>query len=120
MTHLSCGRGRSARWWLGLARGFPPMSLRVVVVASLLLASTAHAQDASLKGKFQDGTTRSPISGVQLKLTNFADSADVHRATAGDNGAFQIEGLGVHSYRLEATRLGYAPLTIVIRVTQKG
>ena len=96
------------------------MSLRAVVIASLLLAPAAHAQGTTLRGTFQDGTTRSAVPGVQLTLTSFADTADVHRATAGDDGRFEIGGLGVHSYRLEAKRLGYAPLKIVIRVTKKG
>src|SRR5262249_2970016 len=43
-----------------------------------------------------------------------------HRATAKDDGSFEITGLAVHSYKLEATRLGYAPLTQVIRVTKAG
>ena len=37
-----------------------------------------------------------------------------------DDGTFEVPGLGVHSYRLEATRLGYAPLKQVIRVTRAG
>ncbi len=96
------------------------MHLRALLFAlSLALAPTlSHAQANSLHGKFMDPTSNSPISGVQVKLTNFADSSDVQRATGHEDGTFEVTGLGAHSYRLEATRLGYAPLKIVIRVTQ--
>jgi hypothetical protein len=83
-------------------------------------ATTAPAAPAtSLKGKFQDPTTRVAVSGVQIKLTNLADTSDVRRVTAKDDGSFELTGLAVHSYRLEATRLGYAPLVQIIRVTRK-
>jgi len=97
------------------------MLLRAALLASLLLApAVSHGQATSLRGKFRDPTSRGAVSGVQVTLKSFADTADVHRATAGDDGAFEVTGLGVHSYRLEATRMGYAPLRIVIRVTKKG
>ncbi len=88
--------------------------------ALLLLPTLAHAQVTSLKGRFVDPTNNAAISGVQLKLTNFADTADVRRVTGKDDGTFEVTGLGVHSYRLEAARLGYATLRQVIRVTRSG
>ncbi len=97
------------------------MSLRAVLLSSLLLTpALSHAQATSLRGKFQDPTSKGAVSGVQVTLTSFADSADVHRATAKDDGTFEITGLGEHSYRLEAKRMGYATLRIVIRVTRKN
>jgi outer membrane beta-barrel protein/carboxypeptidase family protein len=76
-------------------------------------------QATSVKGRFQDPTTRAAVPGVQIKLTNLADTTDVRRVTAKDDGSFDLAGLAVHSYRLEATRLGYAPLVQIIRVTKK-
>lgn len=103
------------------------MRLRATLVTAVLLllpglvqAQTDSTQATSLRGKFQDPITRAAVPGVQVKLTSMADTSDVHRATAGDDGAFEIKGLGVHSYRLEATRLGYAPLRQIIRVSRKG
>ncbi len=98
------------------------MPLRAALFATLLLLSpaTLWAQATSLRGTFQDPSTRTPVPGVQVKLTSFTDTSDVHRATARDDGTFEVTGLGVHSYRLEATRLGYTPLKIVIRVTKMG
>jgi hypothetical protein len=55
-----------------------------------------------------------------VKLTKFTDTTDVRRATAKDDGTFEIGGLGVHSYRLEASRVGYAVLKQVIRVTERN
>ena len=97
------------------------MPLRAGLLASLWLLSPtlSHAQVTSLRGKFDDPTSSSAVSGVQVKLTAAADTSDVHHVTGRDDGKFEITGLGVHSYRLEATRLGYAPLRMVIRVTKK-
>lgn len=97
------------------------MPVRAALLAGLLLLLPAlsHAQATSLRGKFQDASTQAVVPGVQVKLTDMADTSDVHRATAKDDGTFEILGLGIHSYRLEATRLGYAPLRTIIRVTKK-
>jgi len=99
------------------------MPFRTVALAALvlLIPTFAFAQTppvTSLKGKFRDVTTNGAVPGVQVKLTSFADTADIHRVTAGDDGAFEIKGLGVHSYRLEATRVGYETLKQIIRVTR--
>ena len=83
----------------------------------LLLPSLAFAQTPGLRGKFQDSTSRAAVSGVQVKLTSVSDTTVVHRATARDDGTFEVKGLSLQSYRLEATRLGYAPLRIPIQIT---
>ena len=96
------------------------MNFRALLLALSLLISPAlvHAQTNTLRGKFMDPTSNAPVSGVQVKLTNFADTSEVKRATGREDGTFEVIGLGSHSYRLEATRLGYAPLKVVIRVTE--
>lgn len=86
--------------------------------ALLLLPSLASAQVTSIKGRFLDPASNAPVPQVAVKLTSFADTADVKKATAKDDGTFEITGLGVHSYRLEATRVGYSPLKQVIRVSE--
>jgi len=95
-----------------------------LAAALLLLPALALAQPAptvtGLKGRFIDPTTNAAVSQVSVKLVNFGDTTDVHRATAGDDGKFEFTGLGVHSYRLEAQRVGYMPLRQVIRVTKAG
>jgi outer membrane receptor protein involved in Fe transport len=98
------------------------MRLGSVLLAAFMLAtvSPALAQVTSLKGKFMDPTTNTAVAGVSVKLTSFADTADVRRVTGKDDGTFDLVGLGVHSYRLEGTRLGYAVLKQIIRVTKAG
>ena len=83
----------------------------------LLLPSLAFAQAPSLRGKFQDPTSRASVAGVQVKLTSVADTSVVHRATGREDGTFEILGLNLQSYRLEATRLGYAPLRIPVTIS---
>jgi hypothetical protein len=91
-----------------------------LLAALLLLPQAAHAQVTSLKGKFVDPTNKTVVAGVLVKLTSFADTTDVHRVAAKDDGTFEVTGLGVHSYRLEASRIGYSTLRQVIRVAKQG
>jgi len=89
----------------------------------LLIAASAHAQTEpgpppSLRGRFQDAGTRAPVPAVKVKLTSLADTTIFHETTAGDSGMFRFPRLEAQSYRLEATRLGYAPLRITIPVSR--
>ena len=92
------------------------------VAALLLLAAPAFAQAppvvTGLKGKFIDPTSNAPVPQVSVKVVNFGDTADVHRTVGRDDGTFEVTGLGVHSYRIEAERVGYVTLKQVIRVTK--
>jgi hypothetical protein len=99
------------------------MRFRAVAFAALvlLIPTVALAQSApvtNLKGKFRDVTTNAAVTGVQVKLILFTDTTDVHRMTAADDGSFEFKGIGVHSYRLEASRLGYETLKQIVRVTK--
>lgn len=105
------------------------MRLGTALFAALLLPGLALAQaprpagagtPTSVKGKFVDPTNNQPVPSVSVRLTSFSDTSDVRRVTAKDDGTFEIPGLGVHSYRLEASRVGYAVLKQVIRVTEKN
>ncbi len=94
----------------------------LLLAAALLLPSLASAQApvTSVKGRFVDPTTNAPVPQVAVKMTSFADTSDVKKVTGKDDGSFEVTGLGQHSYRLEATRLGYAPLKQILRVTEAG
>jgi hypothetical protein len=92
--------------------------LLLLLLAPALALGESSPPVTGLKGKFLDSSTHAPVPAVSVKLTSFADSSDVHRATGRDDGTFEVPGLGVHSYRLEATRLGYDTLSMVIRVTR--
>lgn len=97
------------------------MRLRTLLCPLLLLAVPvfAQAQSLKLKGRFEDSGTRAPVAGVAVKLTAFGDTADVRRTAAKDDGSFEFTGLAQRSYRLEATRLGYAPMRMVVRVSKQ-
>jgi Outer membrane protein beta-barrel family/Carboxypeptidase regulatory-like domain len=97
------------------------MRSRLILLFIVILAPAAvHAQSASVRGRFVDAVSRSPVDGVLLKLTDLSDSTRVHQATSSDSGTFQVAGLAVGGYRLVATRLGYAPLRTVLRVTNEN
>lgn len=93
---------------------------RLLLLALLLLPTTARAQSAGIKGVFRDSGDQTAVGQVKVTLTRFADSTDVHRVTAKEDGTFELKGLGVYRYRLEATRLGYLPLRMVVPVTKAG
>ncbi|HVP14566.1 MAG TPA: TonB-dependent receptor [Terriglobales bacterium] len=96
------------------------MSDRSLLLAAflLLVPVVAAAQSIGLRGRFVDATSHAPVPGVRVKLVSAADTSDIHRVDAKDDGSFAIGGLGVHSYRLEATRMGYATLRMIVRVTR--
>ncbi len=88
------------------------------LAAWLLTAGAALADVPGVRGKFVDPTSGGPVPAVKVSLTAFADTADVHRTTARDDGTFEFTDLAVHSYWLEAHRLGYAPLRVLVRLTR--
>jgi hypothetical protein len=98
------------------------MRLRATAVALLCLLHPAlsSAQSPGVTGRFQDPITRAAVPGVQVKLTATADTSDVRRATAGDDGTFRVTGLRARQYRLEAARLGYLPFKTTVEVTKAG
>lgn len=99
------------------------MATPFLLALGLALPALAPAQalppQTSVRGRFEDSSTRAAVPSVSVKLTAVSDSGDVHAFAAKDDGTFVITGLGVHSYRLEATRVGYAPLRTIVRVTRK-
>lgn len=97
-----------------------PRCTALLATLLLLAPALATAQTMSLKGRFRDPVTQIAVPGVQVKLTAYGDTSEVHRATAKDDGSWEIRGLAARNYRLEATRLGYAPLKMVIRVNTSG
>jgi len=98
-----------------------------LLAACLLLPGPAHAQApaspgkvTSVKGRLVDPTNNQGVPAALVKMINFADTSDVKKTTTKDDGTFELADLGVHSYRLEASRVGYTTLKQVIRVTDKN
>jgi hypothetical protein len=95
-------------------------ALLLLPVPALAQAPAAAGKATSVKGRLVDPTTNQGVPAALVKMINFADTADVRKATTKDDGSFEIPDLGVHSYRLEASRVGYSTLKQVIRVTDKN
>ena len=83
----------------------------------VLLPPAAQAQAARLQGRILDRASKSPVAGAYVRLVNTADTTGARAGTTGDDGSFTFTGLSLHAYRLDATRIGYAPLrqTIVLK-----
>lgn len=94
--------------------------IAAIPAAAFAQSGGAAAPAASLRGRFLDITTRGPVPQVAVKLTAAADTSDVHRTTASDSGRFEFQDVKTRSYWLEASRLGYATLKQLIRVTHSG
>lgn len=101
------------------------MAFLAALFAMFLFFSPALAQDStpppaevSLKGRFLDASTRAAVPGVQLRLTNLADTSQTFRVVASDSGTFSIAHLKPSRYRLFALRLGYEPLFFMLPITK--
>lgn len=90
----------------------------LLAALALLVPALAFAQAGGLKGRFADVSTKAAVPGVAVRLTAESDTSFVRRVTAKDDGTFAFTGLPFQSYRLEATRLGYAPLKKTFAVTK--
>jgi hypothetical protein len=99
----------------------PTLLAALLCLPPALAAAQAPAgKVTSVKGRLVDPTTNQGVPSALVKMVNFADTTDVKKTTTKDDGTFEIPDLGVHSYRLEASRVGYATLKQVIRVTDKN
>jgi len=90
----------------------------LLAALALLVPALAFAQAGGLKGRLTDLSTKAAVPGVAVRLTAESDTSFVRRVTAKDDGTFAFTGLPFQSYRLEATRLGYAPLRKTFAVTK--
>ena len=95
-----------------------PLALLLLLAPGLAVSALAQSPTALVRGRFIDSTTHAAIPDVRVRLTSVADSSEVHRTAAREDGTFEVRGLGIRGYRLEATRVGYAPLGRVLHVTQ--
>ncbi len=88
---------------------------RRAALALAVFAGSLSAQDTILvEGEAVDGTTRFPLEGVVIRL----DGTD--RATVTDElGYFRFEALSAGSYRIKATRLGYAEFEAVVELERR-
>ncbi len=89
-----------------------------LLLAPALVLAQSPPQQVSVHGRVLDSTTGAPVPAVTVRLIAAADSSDVRQTAAKDDGTFTLSGLGIRGYRLEVTRVGYAPLKTVVRITK--
>lgn len=82
----------------------------------VLLPVAAQAQTVRLQGRILDRASKSPVAGAKARLVNTADTTDAHAGTTGEDGSFTFTGLLHRAYRLDASRIGYAPLRQTIEL----
>ncbi|MFC2187741.1 TonB-dependent receptor domain-containing protein [Fulvivirgaceae bacterium LMO-SS25] len=78
----------------------------------LVIAGSAWAQTASIKGKIVDAETEEPLIGVNLKLEGTSRGA-----VTDSNGDFVIANVPTAVYKLVATYVGYATFSSVVAVS---
>jgi hypothetical protein len=61
-----------------------------------------------------DSKTKSPLTGVNVRLANPADNKETYLEATDVHGAFQFSSIKSHTYLLSATYIGYESLTRTI------
>ena len=87
-----------------------------ILAALAMLTMPAGALAARLEGRIADRASNLPVPGARLSLARLPDTTKVHGAVSDDGGGFAFDGLTQGTYRLDATRVGYAPLRQVVRI----
>ena len=88
------------------------------IVALLLAAAPAFAQHAVVKGRVVDSGSRSPLKGAHVKLINPRDTTEAYLTSTDASGAFSLDEVRYHSFRLEATLVGFAPYESTVNVNR--
>jgi TonB-linked SusC/RagA family outer membrane protein len=87
--------------------------LLAAVLALALISTMARAQErGTLVGVVSSDNTGQPLGGAQVTVLE-----TTLRATADENGRFQIQNVPVGAQTLRVTRLGYRPTMLGIQVT---
>ncbi len=81
------------------------------VLLTLLLATAAHAQPATVEGTVRD-TNGVPLPGASVYL-----SGTMRGAPADRDGHFRIEDVPPGAYRLVGSLVGYKPTVVEVRLT---
>ncbi|HMK38792.1 MAG TPA: outer membrane beta-barrel protein [Bacteroidota bacterium] len=79
-----------------------------------LFPAQAMAQTALVRGRVVEAMRKSPLAGVHVKLTNAGDTTETYLETTDRTGAFSFLNIRYQTCTLEATIVGYAPLTMTV------
>ncbi len=84
------------------------MDKRLLVLLILCLtAGFAYSQDIVLKGKLEDKTTKTPVQGVAIRLTNPKDSTFSKNVVTDATGNFQFSNLAAGNYVMTTSSTNY-------------
>jgi len=82
-----------------------------------LFAISAHAQDASLKGKITD-KNNAPVPSATVSLLKAVDSSWVRSELGNDDGSFIISSIAAGDYLIDVSALGYEQIKQAVTVKQ--
>lgn len=91
----------------------PFRSLKWVVsgLVAVLVAAPLAAQTGTITGRITEANTNRPIAGVNVAAFRDGGALAAGRAVSGSNGSYTITGVGVGTYRLRVSLIGFAPGT---------
>ncbi|MGA9405599.1 MAG: outer membrane beta-barrel protein [Bacteroidota bacterium] len=74
------------------------------------------AQTVTIRGRTLEAKTKPPLPGAHVKLINPDDPTDTFITSTDENGNYKFSGIGMHSYTLEATFVGFNTFIKTIHV----
>ncbi|HMD13896.1 MAG TPA: carboxypeptidase regulatory-like domain-containing protein, partial [Bacteroidota bacterium] len=87
----------------------------IIVISLATLSSEAVAQGFYVQGKIQD-EKNSPLSGVNVRLVNLADSSETYHTDTNPDGIFSFSKIPPKKYRLDATSVGRQKISDTVQV----
>ena len=87
-----------------------------VLIAILLILSTAEADAQSVKGRLLDLNENRPLRGATLSLTSLKDSSQRFSTISDSTGHFEFEGLYRDSFALNISFVGYEDFKQLVAV----
>jgi len=86
------------------------------LIAALSFQSELSAQTASLRGRALESKTKTPLPGAHVKLINSDDPSETFITSTDENGIFRFSNIGMHTYSLEATFVGFNMFSKIIHL----
>lgn len=83
-----------------------------------LLPAHVLAASGGLRGKIVDRASGAPVASALIRLARMPDTTVVRVGSTREDGGFDFTDLELGAYRLEATRIGYARLERVVRLSR--
>lgn len=94
--------------------GIPALLALLLLAAPARAQVTSRLQSGSLTGQVRDIETGQPVR-YALVIVAERDA----RAFTSESGRFSLAGIGAGEYNLQVRQIGYAPLTLLLRVVRE-